>query len=107
MTVHTKMRHFSPNIMRISSKVMAVLMIQNVAAVWLCTKKENKTTFFDQIIFCHYLIGLHIHSAMPSSGFINGQHPSIKEIMIGSISPRLGSYNVYYNLYKYCDIKFP
>ena len=46
MTVHTKMRHFSPNIMRISSKVMAVLMIQNVAAVWFCTQKEEKNDIF-------------------------------------------------------------
>ena len=91
MTVHTKM-------MRMSSKVMAVLMIQNVAAVWFCTTKKT-ITFLDQIIFCHYLIGLNIHSAMSSSGFKNGQHPSIKKIMIGTITPRLGSYNVYYNLY--------
>jgi len=39
MTVHTKMKHFGPKIMRIPSKVMAVLMIQNVAAVRFCTKK--------------------------------------------------------------------
>lgn len=102
MTVHTKMRHFGQNIMRISSKSYDCFDEPKCAPFLFCKKVRIKiTTFLDQNLFCHYLIVLNVHSNMFSSGLKKVQHPSIKEIMIGTIRSAIQSYNVHNNLYKY------